>query len=214
MWTVIRENTMKNIWPTVAVLILNTGVLMAEPLTYPFQFAVVTPAALVAQEHSINGLRLNLLYGANENVNGMDLGLVNYTAQNHRGLQLGLINLVGGDLTGFNMGLVNWTGGKMAGSEVGFIDWADGEVSGTQDAFLLNVSRGKASYQFSLVMNWAYNVEGGQFGVVNRATKMTGLQMGVINIAGQLNGLQIGLLNCALEKGSQWKVLPLVNVNW
>lgn len=88
---------------TVTVLILNVEVLAAEPLAYPFQFAVVTSAALVTQEHSINGLHLNLLYGANENVNGMDLGLVNYRVQNHRSLQADLVNLVGGDLTGFNI---------------------------------------------------------------------------------------------------------------
>jgi hypothetical protein len=186
---------------------------MAEPV-YPFQLALAAPAELVAPEHSVNGLRLNLIYGANENVNGMDIGIVNYTVQNHRGLQLGVVNLVGGDLAGYNMGLLNWTGGKVAGSEVGLINWADGEVAGSQDAFLLSVSRSKVSYQFSCVVSWADEVEGGQFGIVNRATKMTGLQMGVVNITRQLDGLQIGLLNCALEKDSRWKILPLVNANW
>jgi hypothetical protein len=205
---------MKTVWRTAAFLCFGVGALAAEPPAYPFQLALASPVALVAPEHSINGLRLNLLWGANANVNGMDLGPVNYTAKNHRGLQLGLVNLVGGDLTGFNMGLVNWAGGKVAGSEVGLINWAGGEVSGTQDAFLLNVSRSKVSYQFALLVSWAEEVEGGQFGIFNRATKMTGLQMGVINITGQLNGLQLGLLNIATEKAGPWKVLPLVNMNW
>ncbi|MCX7009974.1 MAG: hypothetical protein NTY53_22490 [Kiritimatiellaeota bacterium] len=202
---------MNKIW---LVVMLGLSAAAAEPTAYPFQLALASPVALIAPEHSISGLRLNLLWGANENVNGMDLGLVNYTAQNHRGLQLGLVNLVGGDLTGFNMGLVNWAGGKVAGSEVGLINWAGGEVSGTQDAFLLNVSRSKVSYQFSLVASWAEEVEDGQFACFNRATKMTGLQMGVINLTGELHGLQIGLLNIASEKPGFWKVLPLVNACW
>ena len=181
---------------------------------YPFQLALASPVALLQPEYSVNGLRLNLIYGASENVNGMDLGLVNYTTQNHRGLQLGIVNLVGGDLTGFSMGLVNWAGGKVAGSEVGLINWAGGEVTGTQDAFLLNVSQSKVSYQFAGLMSWAEEVEGGQFGIFNRATKMTGLQMGVINLTGELHGLQLGLLNIASEKDSPWKILPLVNANW
>ena len=185
----------------------------AEP-GYPFQVSLAPPAALVAPEHSINGLRLNLLYGANANVTGMDLGLVNYTAQNHRGLQLGLANLVGGDLAGFNMGLLNWAGGKVSGSEVGLINWANDDVAGTQDSFLLNVSRSKVTYQFSLGMNWAEEVEGGQFGLINRAAAMTGLQVGVINVAGRLEGLQLGLLNCALDKAGPWKILPLINATW
>jgi hypothetical protein len=195
-------------------VMLGLSAAAAEPTVYPFQLALASPVALIAPEHAIHGLRLNLLWGANENVNGMDLGLINYTSGKHRGLQLGLLNLVGGDLTGFNMGLVNWAGGKVAGSEVGLINWAGGEVAGTQDAFLLNVSRGKVSYQFSLVASWAEEVEGGQFGLFNRATKMTGLQMGVINLTGELNGLQLGLLNIATEKASPWKFLPLVNANW
>lgn len=201
-------------WLMVCGLALTLALRATAEPAYPFQLALASPAELVAPEHSINGLRLNLLYGANENVNGMDLGLINYTAQDHCGLQLGLANLVGGNLTGFNMGLVNWAGGNVAGSEVGLINWADGEVTGTQDSFLLNVSRGKASYQFSLAMSWADEVEGGQFGLVNRATKLTGLQMGAINVTGQLNGLQIGLLNCVLEDESPWKFMPLINARW
>ena len=208
---------MKNIRCAVISMAVSFPVMLtaqAGSPAYPFQLALASPVALLQPEYSVNGLRLNLIYGANENVNGMDLGLVNYTTQNHRGLQLGVVNLVGGDLTGFNMGLVNWAGGKVSGSEVGLINWAGGEVAGTQDAFLLNVSRSKVSYQFSLVASWAEEVEGGQFACFNRATKMTGLQMGVIDITGELHGLQIGLLNIATEKASPWKILPLANANW
>ncbi|TFH17015.1 MAG: hypothetical protein E4H02_04010 [Lentisphaerales bacterium] len=180
----------------------------------PFQIGIVSPVELVEPAESINGLRLNLLYGVNQNVTGWDFGICNHTVNNHNGLQLGGVNIVGNELVGFNMGLLNFAGGRVEGSSVGLVNWAVGDLAGTQDAILLNVARSKVTYQFALGVSWGETVEGGQFGIFNRATSMTGMQVGLLNVTRSLNGLQIGVLNCAFEKEGRWKILPFVNACW
>src|ERR1035437_5084843 len=71
---------------------------------YPFQLSLVSPVAILNDSASVNGLRINLIYGANENVTGVDLGLVNQVNKDQKGLQLGIINLVGGNVNGGQLG--------------------------------------------------------------------------------------------------------------
>src|SRR5215831_18058840 len=57
----------------------------------PVQLALFNPAQVFNEKTSIRGLRLNLIYGVNENVSGLDLGLVNQVNGSSGALQWGLV---------------------------------------------------------------------------------------------------------------------------
>jgi len=61
----------------VCVIGLASGAMAQGPKSpaYPFQLSLVTPVAILSDSSSVNGLRINLIYGANENMTGVDLGL-------------------------------------------------------------------------------------------------------------------------------------------
>ena len=58
----------------------------------PFQIALLgPPLQLVSDVESINGLRINLLYGVNRNVAGFDVGVINRVDQDLAGIKIGLV---------------------------------------------------------------------------------------------------------------------------
>src|ERR1035437_2074687 len=79
---------------------------------YPFQLSLISPVAILSDSSSVNGLRINLIYGANENMTGIDLGLVYQANRDQKGLQLGVINLVGGNVNGGQCGGINFVAGN------------------------------------------------------------------------------------------------------
>ncbi|MBU0469774.1 MAG: hypothetical protein KKD07_04155 [Candidatus Omnitrophica bacterium] len=70
------------------------------------QVSVVNPIQIVNSEDSVKGLRLNFIYGVNENVSGLDFGLINKVNNCTSGMQLGLFNL-SYELSGIQFGIVN-----------------------------------------------------------------------------------------------------------
>lgn len=120
----------------------------------PFQLSVVTPVSIAAEDESIQGLRLNLLYGANQDVAGLDLGLVNVTRGDLSGLQFGVVNIDEGAVTGIVGGGVNIVKGNQGGPAVGLANWTEGEVEGAQVSFLNVAKSGISGAQAWGIVNW------------------------------------------------------------
>jgi hypothetical protein len=139
----------------------------SDKLTVPVQWAFVAPAQIFPETASVEGLRLNLILGVNENVTGIDIGLVNTTVNRFSGIGLGIVNDVGTEASALHIGAVNLCFGSYAGIQL---------------AALLNSVEGDSS---------AF-----QLGPINSVKgDMSGFQIGFINIAGTLKGVQIGLIN-------------------
>jgi hypothetical protein len=147
---------------TAATLLLaSTLPALAEPL----QLALWDPVQLRPASASIEGLRLNLVYGRNRNLSGLDFGLVNRLDGSCTGWQGGAVNRVDGSFTGIQDGWLY--------SEVG------GPLTGLQTAALTR----------------AGTLTGIQWGLVNLSGKVQGVQVGLYNQCSSLRGLQVGLLN-------------------
>jgi hypothetical protein len=148
----------------------------------PFQLSFIGPVMqLVDDDADVKGLRINLIYGVNQNMTGLDLGLVNRTSDSFKGLQWGLVGV------------------------------SHGKVTGWQDNWLANVAESEFYGLQSGLMNFAGTGEGVQLaGAFNSAERLSGLQFGLVNFAEDLNGLQIGLINIIRSK-ENFPILPLVN---
>jgi hypothetical protein len=116
----------------------------------PLQLALVNPIQVVHESNDISGLRINLIYGKNENVTGLDFGFANYVMGDFRGLQLGCVNHVFGNTRGWQDAFVNITQGELNGLQTGFVNYS-----------------GKAhGLQFGLI-NYTEDLQGLQIGVLN-----------------------------------------------
>ncbi len=97
------------------------------------------------------------------------------------GLDLGLANHVGaGGFTGLQWGFVNLCDGKCGGVQLGVVNFDEKDI------------------------------EGFQWGWVNRGDYVNGFQLGLVNYAERMKGLQIGLVNI-IKTGGQFPVFPIVN---
>ena len=119
--------------------------------TKPINIALFNPIQVFPENNSIEGIRINFIYGKNAGMTGFDWGLVN---------QVG-------------------TGG-MKGIQWGFVNLNDGNVVGWQSgAFNINEKDVKG-FQFGWYNKGAH-VNGFQLGLVNSAETLYGLQIGIIN---------------------------------
>lgn len=134
------------------------------------QIGIWNPVQLCSEQVSVNGLRLNIPYGANLDLMGYSLGIVNENLRDNNGIELGFLNYSGRDVLGFQIGLVNAAGRELNTVQLGLYNLA--EVSG--------------GFQAGLV-NWTRLNKGLQLGVINFACEVTG-------------GAQIGLLNLSHER--------------
>ncbi len=153
----------------------------------PFQIAFVGPTMqLVDDDEDVRGIRLNLIYGVNQNVSGQDFGLINHANGEMTGVQFGVVNLVDGGFSGWQAGVVNVTKGQFTG-----LQWAPWSI-------------------LSLA-NFAEATEGAQIAAAfNRAEYMHGFQLALINVSEDMYGVQVGLINIIRSKPDFW-ILPLVN---
>lgn len=153
----------------------------------PFQIAFIGPTMqLVDDDQDISGIRLNLLYGVNENVSGLDIGLVNHTRGRMTGVEFGVVNLVDGGFAGWQAGIVNVTRGEFTG-----LQWAPWTIMS--------------------LANFADAAEGAQIAAAfNRAEYMHGFQLSLVNVAEDMYGVQVGLINIIRSKPKFW-LLPIVN---
>ncbi len=118
----------------------------------PINVALVTPIQIFPESNSIEGLRINLIYGKNVSMVGLDWGLVNAVGTGgFTGVQFGIVNMCDGKAVGFQSSLVNLASSSVEGLQWGWVN------SGT-------------------------HVNGLQLGLVNYAGTMKGLQIGIINI--------------------------------
>jgi len=163
-----------------------------------FSLALFDPVQTTGECDSINGVRINLIYGNNCSLVGLDLGLINRLTNDMTGYQIGLVNLVGNDLVGAQVGAINQVCGNGFGSQHGIVNMVQGHFSGFQDAFLLSS---------------ACSVCGVQSGAINYTEEMTGFQFGVINYTNCLSGIQLGLINIQTCRPC-FSVLPILNVSW
>jgi hypothetical protein len=130
----------------------------------PFQLSLFNPVQIVPESKSVSGVRLNLIYGKNQNMTGFDWGIANHTTGNESALQIGVVNIVEKDFTGWQDGAVNLTRGKFTGLQSG----------------LYNESADMHGLAYGWV-NRAKNMRGVQIGLVNLTETMHGLQIGVAN---------------------------------
>ena len=99
------------------VIVLTAVALMAaaspakadeEKGTTPLQLSIYNPWQLVNEDQNVLGLRLNLIYGVNQDVTGIDLGVANSSKGYEKGLMWGIFNSTE-DFTGVQVGLINKT---------------------------------------------------------------------------------------------------------
>jgi len=161
-------------------LIMPMSVLSAD--TVPIQLSLFHPVQIFNKETKVHGLRINLLYGVNDEMTGIDLGLVNRTTGPTQGLQLGFFpfgginiseDLEGVQFAGF-WGGANIAYGKVSGLQL------SGIVGGFNKANDLN---GIQLAGILLGVNLAKNTKGVQISsLYNQATQIKGLQLGLVNV--------------------------------
>lgn len=192
---------MKVLLPVTAILLIMGWIAAVDAgeNARPFQLSLFSPVAIVPENWSIHGVRINLLYCVNKDMLGLDIGVVNRVNGNLRGYEYGLLfNYLEGNLGGYQTSfLVNVSRGNINGGQEGLVNVTKGDVSG---------------FQFG-VYNGTKNLEGVQIGGFNQAEVVKGFQLGICNITGVLDGLQVGLINVATQK-KILKFLPIINAAW
>jgi hypothetical protein len=183
-------------------------------LVAPFQITLFNPIQLYADTNSVQGLRLNLIYGSNVNVTGVDIGLINHVQGNLSGEQIGICNVVGGDVVGAQGGICNVVYGDVYGAQSSLINFVGGNLSGVQSSYLGNQVAGHVKgFQISCLYNHAESVTGLQYAAFNHTYSMCGLQLGLINYTDDLYGIQIGLINIQTNRAI-FKAVPIINASF
>lgn len=200
------------------ILALSLTFLLSTPITAfsadttPIQLSLFHPAQIFPKETKVQGLRINLIYGVNDEMTGIDLGVVNKTTGPTQGLQLGLFPVGGVNITDAMDGVQ--FAGFWGGANI-----AHGDVSGIQLSGILvgfNKAGDLHGIQIAaalLGVNTAKNSNGIQISTLfNQAEGLNGLQIGIVNVCEQLKGLQIGVAN--IVKGSNPTFLPIINARF
>ncbi len=182
----------------------------------PLQVALWNPVQLFPEDDTVGGLRLNVIYGRNQDVSGVDLGIANSTNRHAKGLHVGgLINTVDQDTTGLQIGgLLNDVGQEMRGVQVAGIANGAGDMKGVQVGILSNYAEGDArGLQTGLVNADDKGLEGLQIGLWNTGDEdTTGVQIGLVNITETMYGGQLGLIN--IIKDGPVPFFPVINLGF
>ncbi len=149
---------------TALAMLLVAGTALAQG-GKPVQLSLFNPVQLVPEKESISGLRLNLIYGVNQNVQGLDWGLVNHTRGDEFAWQLGGVCYVEKNMTGWQDGWVNITQGEFTGFQSGLFNQA-GQGNGVMFG----------------VVNVTKSMHGLQLGILNVTETLNGLQIGIGNM--------------------------------
>ena len=126
---------MKILSYVIAVLLLMGSAQVFAEGTKQIQISLVNPVQIFREDTSIEGFRINFIYGVNANLTGVDLGLVNRIKGNVKGVQLGLVNYVEGNFRGWQNGAVNMTKGYFTGFQSGYFNYAV-KMNGFQLSFV------------------------------------------------------------------------------
>ncbi len=117
----------------------------------PINVALFNPIQIFPESNSIEGLRINFIYGKNISMQGFDWGLVNSVGTGgFTGVQWGFINIDDGNVVGWQSGAVNLSHNNVKGFQWGWF-------------------------------NEGNHVSGLQLGLVNMAESLYGIQIGLIN---------------------------------
>ncbi len=127
---------------------------MAQSDVKPIQISIWESVQIFDSETSIYGVRINLLYGVNQDVYGLDLGLVNKLNGDMKGAQGGLVNLVEGDVGGTQSGLVNLVKGDREGLQIGVVNMA-GTLKGLQIG-IVNINNSGEPHRFLPIVNFSF----------------------------------------------------------
>lgn len=159
----------------------------------PCQLALCYPLQVVEASADVTGLRLNLLYGRNQDIAGLDVGLINQAVHRVVGLQIGGIGNLNtwpfstnqaAEVNGLQAGLLFNTTATARGAQVGAgVNWVQGDLRGLQLCYVANV-----------VQHEARGVQAGWLNVAQQG--LTGLQLGgglltALNFSGPVRGAQV-----------------------
>jgi len=175
-----------------AVAALAVGSAMAWS---PIGLSIVTPAQLPYVTSDVYGLRLNCIFGCNENVKGIDIGLAGAATGVEQGIQCGLVDVVYGDAAGLQVAGLSYNGGEFDGLQVSSLfNWNELAVCGVQIS-TINVDKTEFRGLAFGGLDMANSVVGAQIGGMNLADSVNGLQLGFLNACNKMKGVQIGLVN-------------------
>jgi hypothetical protein len=135
------------------VTVKNQAGFGSNPAT-GLQLSLCAPLQIFPENYDVSGLRINLLYGRNQNLRGLDLGLVND---------------VPGLVEGFQCGLVNWAG-ELSGLQVGVLNSASISSAGLCQIGVVNLGKDVRGLQFGL-FNMCDTISGVQIGLLNFITQ-------------------------------------------
>ena len=169
---------------------------VAQP--FPIGLSLFAPLQFPANDVSVNGMRLSLVYGYHKDVMGLDLGA--------------FVSAVEGDVFGLELsGLVNIVGSSSGSVQIaGIANNCYEDFCGCQLSGIANRAGGLLQGGQIGCFNLAGDLSGIQLGVYNKATSAIGLQIGVVNEAATMQGIQIGLIN--MIRQSPVPFCPIVNM--
>jgi len=93
---------------------------MVSAAEHPYQISLANPLQLINERDSIKGIRINIVYGVNNNVTGFDFGLFNVAEGDQKGLQFGIYNS-SFKTKGLQIGIINRTE-YLNGIQIGLIN--------------------------------------------------------------------------------------------
>jgi len=113
---------MKKLCLIISIIVMfNTNVFdIANAEVHSYQLSLVNPMQLVNERHSIKGIRINLMYGINDNISGFDCCAFNIVEGEMKGFQFGLYNY-SFKTTGLQIGIINRTE-YLNGIQIGLIN--------------------------------------------------------------------------------------------
>ena len=165
-----KEDVMKSsaIFFLLVICIAFPRTAEAQPDIQPFQLAIWDPVQLFDSETTIHGVRLNLIYGVNQDMFGVDLGFVNRVKGESKGLQYGFVNFIESDFTGWQDGSVNIVKGRFSGLQTGLFN-STNHVKGLQFGLvnitetlhglqigLININKSGDPIKFLPIVNWSF----------------------------------------------------------
>jgi len=120
----IRRGPMKRavMFGVVVILVICLPAMASAQGIRPVQLSLFNPIQLFSEDTNVVGLRINLIYGVNQDVTGLDWGLINKVKGNATGLQYGLVNITDNNFLGWQDGLINMTEGTFTGLQTGFFN--------------------------------------------------------------------------------------------
>jgi len=158
-------------------------------------FQLGVPGRNFPDDESVDGMRVSILWGKNQQTSGFDLGLFSVSQAHVRsGFALvgGISRVTGRSDGAANLSFMNYHSGEDRGANLAFVNM----VNDTRNAFNLGfvqIAKGQTSVDVG-----ALNV-----------SKRSNFQVGFVNVTDRIDGFQLGFLNMA-ENGI-FPVFPLFN---